>query len=77
MNSTILDPIFHKIVKYEVYVWLAYFLLTYFTIQLIFCTIHESHYTILTNIYLYLQYFQQNVFSFNKISGFQTNPKDT
>ena len=54
-------------------VWLAYFLpvyflLTYFTIQLIFAAIHESHYnfgtiyeshcTILTNFYLYLQYFQ-------------------
>ena len=26
-------------------VWLAYFLPTYFTIQLIFATIHESHYT--------------------------------
>ena len=30
-------------VSYQVFVWLAYFLLTYFTIQLIFCTIHESY----------------------------------
>ena len=40
-----------------------------------FGTIHRSHYTISSNFYLYLQYFQQKVFSFNKISVFQTNPK--
>ena len=43
------------------------------TIQLIFATIHNFHYTISTNFYLYLQYFQQQVFNFSKISGFQTN----
>ena len=68
-----------------VFVWLTYFLLTYFTIQLIFLlfmgstallnTIHRSHYTISTSVYLYLQYFQQKVFSFSKISRSQTNPK--
>ena len=58
------------------------FLHTHFTIQLIFVTIHESHciffgtiygshYTILANFYLYLQYFQQKNFSFNKISQSQ------
>ena len=31
----------------------------YFTIQLIFGTIHRPHYTISANYYLYLQYFQQ------------------
>ena len=40
----------------------------------LFNTIHGSHYTISTNIYLYLQYFQQKVFNFNKISGFQIDP---
>ena len=60
------------------------FLPTYFTIQLIFVTIyglyiifgiiHGSHYTILANFYFYLQYFQQKVLSFSKISGFQTDP---
>ena len=30
----------------------------YFTIQLIFVIIHKSHYIILINFYLYLQYFQ-------------------
>ena len=34
-----------------------------------FGTIHRSHYTISTNFYLYLQYFQQKVFNFNKING--------
>ena len=63
--------------------WLI--LLTYFTIQLIFATtrmgftalfgtIHRLHYIISVNFYLYLQYFQQKVFSFNKISESQTNP---
>ena len=41
----------------------------------LFDTIHGSHYTILVNFYLYLQYFQQKVFNFNKIGGYQTNPK--
>ena len=35
---------------------------------------HGSHYTISANFSFYLQYFQQNVFSFNKINGFQTYP---
>ena len=58
-------------------------MLTYFTIQLnfdiihgpiaLFDTIHESHYTISANFYLYLQYFQQKVFNFSKISGSQTD----
>ena len=39
----------------------------------LFCTIRRSHNTISTNIYVYLQYFQQKVFSFNKINGFQTD----
>ena len=37
--------------------------------------IYRSHCTILTNIYLYLQYFQQKILNFNKIIEFQTNPK--
>ena len=52
------------------YVWLAYFLSIYFIIQFIFLllfmdliaffdTIYESYFTILTNIYLYLQYFSK------------------
>ena len=41
----------------------------------LFDTIHGSHYTISANFYLYLQYFQQKIFNFSKVSGFQTNPK--
>ena len=41
----------------------------------IFGTIYEFHRTILVNFYLYLPYFQQKIFSFSKISRFQTNPK--
>ena len=39
-----------------------------------FDTIHRSHCIILANFYLHLQYFQQKVFSFNKISRSQINP---
>ena len=38
----------------------------------LFGIIHESHYTILINFYIYLKYFQQKNFSLNKISRFQT-----
>ena len=41
----------------------------------LFDTIHESYCTISANFYLYLQYFQQKVFYFSKISEFQTDPK--
>ena len=40
-----------------------------------FDIIHGFHYIILANFYLYLQYFQQKVFSFSKNSGSQTDPK--
>ena len=39
----------------------------------LFGTIYGSYCTILTNFYLYLQYFQQKVFSFSKINGSQTD----
>jgi len=35
----------------------------------LFDTIHGSHYTISANFYLNIQYFQQKIFSFSKISG--------
>ena len=70
--------------KKIIYFWQRLFLSAYFTIQLIFATIHgsyctfgtihEFHYTILANYYLYLQYFQQKVFNFSKISKSQMDP---
>ena len=53
-----------------------FYYLTYFYYYFIgsiafFSTIHESYYTISTNIHLHLQYFQQKNFNFNKISGLQ------
>ena len=41
----------------------------------LFGTIHEFYYTISTNFYLYLQYFQQIFFNFSKINGSQTDSK--
>ena len=57
----------------------------YFTVKLIFATImghivlfgtiNGSNYTISGNFYLYLQYFQQKVFYFSKISRSKIDPK--
>ena len=41
----------------------------------LFSIIHEFHCTISVNFYLYLQYFQEKVFNFSKISGSQIDPK--
>ena len=41
------------------------------SLTVLFGTIHEVHYIISVNFYLYLQYFQQKVFNFNKINKFQ------
>ena len=40
-----------------------------------FGIMYGSHCTISANFYLYLQYFQQKVFSFSKINESQTDPK--
>ena len=40
-----------------------------------FDTIHGFHCTISANFYIYLQYFQQKVFSFSKISKSQIDSK--
>ena len=48
------------------------FLLLFIGLTVLFGTIYESYYTISANFYIYLQYFQQKVFNFNKISGLQT-----
>ena len=47
------------------------FLLLFTNSIVLFYITHEFHYTISANFYLYLQYFQQKVFNFNKINGFQ------
>ena len=57
------------------FVWQRLFLPAYFIIQFIFDTIYGSHRTISANFYFYLQYVQQKVFSFSKISGSQMDPK--
>ena len=40
------------------------FLLLFMDITALFGIIHESHYTISVNFYLYLQYFREKVFNF-------------
>ena len=51
------------------------FLVLFMGFIALFGIIHGSHYTISTNFYLYLQYFQQKVFSFSKINKSQTDLK--
>ena len=53
------------------------FLLLFMSLTALFDTIHESHCIISANFYLYIQYFQQKVFSFSKISFSQTDPRST
>ena len=51
------------------------FLLLFISSIALFDIIHGSHCTILANFYLYLQYFQQKIFSFSKTNESQTEPK--
>ena len=51
------------------------FLLLFISPTAIFDTIYGSHCTISINFYFYLQYFQQKIFNFSKISESRTNPK--
>ena len=67
-------PVWHEYF-WQLILLFSLFLLLFMGSTALFSTIHESHCTISANFYLYLQYFQQKVFSFSKISGwisFQT-----
>ena len=50
------------------------YLLLFMGLIALFDTIHRFHCIISINFYLYLQYFQQKIFSFSKIRGSQTDP---
>ena len=52
------------------------FFLLFMGFVVLFDTIHESHYTISANFYIYLQYFQQKKFNFSIINRSQTDPKN-
>ena len=49
------------------------FLLLFMGLTVLFSTIYKSYCIISVNFYHYLQYFQQKVFSFSKISRSQTD----
>ena len=51
------------------------FLLLFIDLTALFGIIHRFYCIILVNFYLYLQYFQQKNFNFNKISGSPMDPK--
>ena len=50
-----------------------FFLVLFINLTVLFGIIHGFQCTISTNLYIYLQYFQQKIFNFSKISGFQTH----
>ena len=60
--------------KSQLILLFSLFLQLFMSPTALFGTIHGSHCTISTNFYLYLQYFQQKVFSFSKINGSQISP---
>ena len=61
---------FGKNYFYQIILLFSLFLLLFMDPIALFSTIHDSNGTILINFYFYLQYFQYNVFNFNKISEF-------
>ena len=65
---------FVKIIFCQFILLFSLFLLLFMDFIELFGITYGFHYTISTNFYLYLQYFQQKVFSFNKIWGSQTDP---
>ena len=61
--------------KNQLILLFSLFLLLYMCLTALFGTIYRSYCTISANFYLYLQYFQQKISSFSKISGFQIDSK--
>ena len=61
--------------KSQLILLFSLFLLIFISLIALFGIINGSHYTISANFYLYLQYFQQKVFSFSKTNKSQTDPK--
>ena len=60
--------------KIKIIALFSLFLLLFMGPTALFGTIHRSYCTISINFYPYLQYSQQQFFSFSKISGIQTHP---
>ena len=65
---------FVKIIFCQFILLFSLFLLLFIGFIELFGIIYEFYCTISTNFYLYLQYFQQKVFSFNKIRESQIDP---
>ena len=72
-KSKSIPCLFFQLIFCQLILPFSLFLLLFMDLTALFGTTHMSHYTVSTNIYLYLQYFQQKIFSFNKISRSQTN----
>ena len=66
--------VFGSSLKNQLILLFNLFLLLFIGPTALFSTIYEFYCTILVNFYLYLQYFQQKIFSFSKINESQTNP---
>ena len=66
---------FSKNYFYQLILLFNLFLLLFMSLITLFNIIYGFHYIILANFYLYLPYFQQKNFSFNKISRSQMDTK--
>ena len=60
--------------KIKIILLFSLFFLLFMGLTALFGTIYGSHYIISIKFYFYLQYFQQQVFSFSKIKGIQIDP---
>ena len=69
-----IQRVFGSNLKSQLIFLFSLFLLLFMSLTALFGTIHKSHCTISNNFYLYLQYFQQKIFIFSKISESQTDP---
>ena len=66
--------VFGSKLKNQLILLFSLFLQLFMGSTVLFGTIHRFHCIISVNFYFYLQYFQQKVFSFSKISRFQADP---
>ena len=69
--------VFGSSLKNQLILLFNLFFLLFMNPTALFDTIYGFRCTISANFYLYLQYFQQKVFSFSKISGSQTKIRES
>ena len=72
LNKLFPKFLFDKYYFYQLILLFSLFLLLFMSLTVLFGTIYGYHCIISANFYLYLQYFQQKIFNYSKISRSQT-----